>query len=238
MSLMMNGLERDNRQVMRTFSLSLDGNIMTYPSFFDSFLRVLYTCTDLFYVKHDEKTYYNCTNVCSTYSTSELPDHVRISHQDIVCDVDTNIGDCPLQSKTKIMKGSETYFFKFSINKIKSMHFDDASHREYFKYVLNLLNETTPENILFVSHFDINILNNDGANDNHCGSDHTLIELPFYSGVNLGKMFTFNDILNAAYKIKSHKFNHQYEHFCGVDELTYNTASKELTLVASFDHGC
>ena len=72
-----------------------------------------------------------------------------------------------------------------------------------------------------------------GANDDHRGSDHCLLVLPFTSKTQ-AKAPTLREFISRLYLLKSHKFDKWYEMYCGlsVNELEYTC---ELDL--SFDHG-
>jgi hypothetical protein len=91
-----------------------------------------------------------------------------------------------------------------------------------------------PDQIQFVSGSDIIITNNCGINEDHRGSNHTILKLPFVSEVNLGKEFTFYDLLTANSNLKSHKFDNNYEMFC---ETTCTDKQEFIEIELIFDHG-
>jgi len=62
-----------------------------------------------------------------------------------------------------------------------------------------------------------------------------MIKLPFDHHVKLGQTFTFKDLINSMYQIKSHKFDYWYELFCGVNQV--NTSSTTIKININFDHG-
>ncbi len=94
--------------------------------------------------------------------------------------------------------------------------------------------ELEPKLIQFVSNKDIVITNNCGFNEDHRGSNHTILKLPFVSEVNLGKKFTFYDLLTANSNLKSHKFDNNYELFC---ETTCTDKNDLIEIELIFDHG-
>ena len=227
--------ESDSVKFIIEFSLE------NLPSLFSSLLRATYYCTELFYVEHNGKPYYNCSNIWSRHEVSELPEHVRNSHDDCYCDCDCDCEDdddnpCPIKNKTKIQKGSETYFFRFDNNEIERMNIQ-KNHAELIRSIFRCLNSKPASDIIITTNYDITLLNRNGINHDHRGSDHTIIELPVYKSVNLGKIFTLNDFMTAAYKIKSHKFDTYHELFCGISGMLYNPENKDLTIIAFFDHG-
>ncbi len=67
-----------------------------------------------------------------------------------------------------------------------------------------------PDQIKFITEKDIVITNNCGINEDHRGSNHTILKLPFETKVNLGKEFTFYDLLTANSNLKAHKFDYNY----------------------------
>lgn len=66
-------------------------------------------------------------------------------------------------------------------------------------------------------------------------TDHTIIKLPYVSEINLGKEFTLEDLLNANFNIKSHKFENHYELYCCTKCELYKN---KIKINIEFDHGC
>lgn len=218
----------------------IDSDLDNFSTFFDSLIRTVYCCIELFYVEHKGKFYYNCSNMWSTYDVNELPEYVKSSHEDFVCDADEH-DDCPIHScKINIQKGSEKYIFRYNSSELEDFENLDLIERnfvDYIKMIFSLLETMDMHQITFISPYDVTLVNNAGINYDHRGSDHTLIELPFYSKVRLGKTFTLHEFVVAAYKIKSHKFDYHYELFYNIDAIRYDVKSKEIFIETNFDHG-
>ena len=83
---------------------------------------------------------------------------------------------------------------------------------------------------------NISIVNPCGFNDDHRGSDHTRIILDHTDTSHVTNGCTLYDLANACYRLKSHKFDNNYELF---NESTIVTSkhSNEYTITLSFDHG-
>lgn len=96
------------------------------------------------------------------------------------------------------------------------------------------LSNLTPQTNFFSSK-EIIIINPQGPNADHRGSDHLIYKIPMIPKVSLGKTFTFADILQAAYKIKSHHFDSWYELYCRIDNIIED--KNRLAVRLTFDHG-
>lgn len=89
-------------------------------------------------------------------------------------------------------------------------------------------------NITFELDKNILIKNPCGFNHDHRGSDHMLIKLPFVNQIELGKIFTLEDLIVGGFNLRSHKFDNYYE--------LYSTASckvdiDKINVELNFDHG-
>jgi hypothetical protein len=72
-----------------------------------------------------------------------------------------------------------------------------------------------PKDIVFRSPQPVIVRNNCGFNHDKRGSDRARIRLPFHKKVNLKKIFSLYEVLVANTKLKSHKFENDYEMYCG-----------------------
>lgn len=99
---------------------------------------------------------------------------------------------------------------------------------------ISKLNLFQTNEIKFISNKNIKIINRNGFNKDHRGSDHTLLKLPFVSEVDLGKEFTLYDLLVSNSNLKSHKFENWYELYCGTDSIQTNNS---IIVRLNFDHG-
>jgi hypothetical protein len=91
-----------------------------------------------------------------------------------------------------------------------------------------------PKDIVFTSPQPVIIRNRSGFNHDKRGSDRTLIHLPFHKKVNLKKRFTLHDVLKANTKLKSHKFENNYEMYC---DATCEASDESIVVHLEFDHG-
>lgn len=85
----------------------------------------------------------------------------------------------------------------------------------------------------FLQNYKIVLINDSGFNQDHRGSDHTRIELPFYSRCTLYKN-TVREFIQGMYRIKSHKFDHWYELFC---HTTVSKKKDKIIINVTYDHG-
>lgn len=102
--------------------------------------------------------------------------------------------------------------------------------REFIKILTNA------ENLLDlkICHEDVILTNRSGENNDHRGSDHCLLKLPFSPEVHL-KAPTLRQFIDALYLIKSHKFDKWYELFIDSDWDMGET--DKIVVSIKFDHG-
>lgn len=92
----------------------------------------------------------------------------------------------------------------------------------------------------------VKIFNKWGENEDHRGSDHCAIKLPFKSyqqfticddcsNDHKGSTMSFYDLINAFYFARSHKFEDWYEMFTGCQIDT--TKDDQITIWLNLDHG-
>nr|WBF70441.1 hypothetical protein [Megavirus caiporensis] len=122
--------------------------------------------------------------------------------------------------------------------------FNESSHlliQEINTYLL-----IHSEHDLLIKDFTkILLINNTGPDERKSELYHLDQKLHFWPEYMMEDKITFHDLIIAAYKIKSHKFETWFEMFAGVLEVHienhYNPfikAKKQLTIVLKFDHGC
>lgn len=97
-------------------------------------------------------------------------------------------------------------------------------------------NNIETSKVKFISGSDIVIKNKCGFNYDHRGLNHTLIELPFLSKINLGKNFSLKDLIIANSNLKSHKFDYWYELYTGCD-VKKNEKKNSIVIELKYDHG-
>lgn len=82
----------------------------------------------------------------------------------------------------------------------------------------------------------VRLHNMSGYNDDHRGSDHTIIELDFCPNYKL-KTNTMRELIIGMYKIKSHKFDYWYELFIGAKLARSRSNLNDIIIKFNFDHG-
>jgi hypothetical protein len=212
-----------------TLSITLPTNNVDIKDFFSNMIKLVYNSYQITHVNYDQKNYFNCSNSWS----GGKPSDGRYCHDDEECD---GYSDCELERTTISNKNKNNvkYFYIRDINYDCDNDNDNELYQEV-KNIMDYLEENDDDNIVFNSNYEIVLINPYGINDDHRGSDHTPIVLPFHQNVILGKTFTLDDLINACYKIKSHKFDYWYELYCGVDKVY--TKDDNLFISVAFDHG-
>lgn len=191
--------------------------------FFTDLLKLVYQSYQISYVKHNKKNYFNCTNM---WCGGKPKNTIKYCHKDHKCD---GYWDCILKKSNIIVNNDKLkYFFEMG------SEFDGETIHPLVKQILDHL-ESGNNDITLKSNQSIKLINNHGINNDHRGSDHTLIELPFYSNVELGNTFEFDEFVKASFEIKSHKFDFWYELYCGVNKIQMSDNS--IYVHTNFDHG-
>jgi hypothetical protein len=81
--------------------------------------------------------------------------------------------------------------------------------------------------------FSVELINTCGINEDHRGSNHTDIQLDFNPNWVL-RGSTLRDLVEGMYRVKSHKFDYNYELFCG-SQIT--KVKNGIRIEFDFDHG-
>ena len=81
------------------------------------------------------------------------------------------------------------------------------------------------------------LINTSGFNDDHRGSDHCRIQLPFEPTVLLRAPFTLAELLQATFRLKSHKFDFWYELFISASVQARPGKRTSMHVRMKFDHG-
>jgi len=202
------------------------------------------------WIKYKNKNYFNCEN--TWYDAEEILEKMKeknilpahINHE--CCEYD----ECENKfkyNKTNTNISDIEYVFSGSIDledladRVDDKHdnnnknINPESNYKINKIILMISKlKLEPKEIKFISEFNIKIVNKCGFNHDHKGSNHTLLKLPWIDEVNLGKEFTFFDLLSANYNLKSHKFDKWYELYCDVSCEKLN----DLVIISlNFNHG-
>lgn len=119
-----------------------------------------------------------------------------------------------------------TYFTKFDMDRM---------------YIHEIIEELTEDSkITFVK--DIQVYNPIGINPDHRGSNHCQLKLPFVFSIIIPKgTYTIFDLASKLYNLKSHKFENNYELYCGClyedNHPLYKNILYNECYVLQFDHG-
>jgi hypothetical protein len=128
------------------------------------------------------------------------------------------------------------YNLKWSQDSDDSKLYDDCElHSEFYNLIIATLKGKSLQALkLTYGDKSFRFVNPSGVNDDHRGSDHTKIVLDFHTNYLLDVNPTLEQFAEACYRIKSHKFDYNYEMYCGVSTICdFNS----LTMNFSFDHG-
>jgi hypothetical protein len=138
-------------------------------------------------------------------------------------------------------KHSECQFIKYKLEKINSLdslnfdHLKEGLNDATFKKIKKMLRKKIfPINIEENKELKITLVNNDGFNYDHRGADHTIVPLPFYERYTLTKN-TYNSFVHSLFRIKSKKFDNNYELYIGCKIKKIN--KNEIEIHVEFDHG-
>lgn len=175
------------------------------------------------------KYYYNCSTIWRDADIQKMIlNGVVPCHADRACEGDHECYGPDIYGQ--IVVDQFDYVFSGNID-LDYIADDQDDHEENPIHPLLPQLVRDPRDIKFVADADVTLVNNCGINDDHRGSNHTLLYLPFVESVSLGREFTFFDLLTANANLKSHKFDNNYELFC---EAFINEQG-QVELV--FDHG-
>ncbi len=122
--------------------------------------------------------------------------------------------------------------------KYLDQYYEDEDNENYMKFKSNAVTnylkkfDNIDTNKLFFNGI-LKINNTSGFNDDHRGSDHCELKLPFVDNIVLEDP-TLYDFVSALYKLKSHKFDKWYELYtnCKVTEI-----DNGYRIDLEFDHG-
>lgn len=220
--------------------INLDESI-TNEKFWSQLFKLINCSYQIDYIKYKHKKYFNCSNMWNdakiVIKKFKLL-NIKPCHKDYEC---CGYFDCDSKryNKKKVNLDEIEYVFSSQFDFEELFDYYDEKLLENINKIINQMNEMNefnfePKKIIFSSEKNIKIINENGFNDDHRGSDHTLLKLPFVSEVDLGKKFSLYDILVANFNLKSHKFDNWYELYCGTKcTQTYNSIIVSL----DFDHG-
>ncbi len=220
----------------------------TIKILFDCLARYIYKLINIRFVEYKSKLYFQM----STNWHDGLPENITSEETKLLAHEDSSCGgywDYECKFACEPMCKKKSLEFKYIYN------YDECGANEYFDQEEDLHvsviaplkkihefifdSKSTPEiqisRIVFLMKKPLTITNTSGFNFDHRGSDHIPIDLPFEPSIKLEDKFSFKELVDSMYRIKSHKFDYWYELFCGVNKVTSNTQS--IKIYVNFDHG-
>lgn len=105
-----------------------------------------------------------------------------------------------------------------------------------FIYYKIIIDNDMKNLLMFHEKYIVTLINKCGIDYNHRGSDHTDIELDFHEKWVLKDNF-YKTFVDGLYRIKSHKFENNYEMFGGIDNVEIDRENKTIEIYFDFDHG-
>ena len=84
---------------------------------------------------------------------------------------------------------------------------------------------------------DMKLINTSGYNHDSRGSDRSLVQLPFETTVLLRAPFTLAELVQATFRLKSHKFDYWYELFISASVQARPGKRTSMHVRMKFDHG-
>lgn len=146
-------------------------------------------------------------------------------------------GECNSLNVPRDVGAKVTFTFDYSNLKEKSMigtienYFPEFDIPGVYDYLAKL--DEMDDQPFFKG--TIKIRNPCGINEDHRGSDHCEIVLPFRDEVTLTNP-TLNEFINGLYSLKSHKFDKNYEMFINC-RFYKPEEGDDISIVTDFDHG-
>lgn len=231
--------------------------------FWSGFFRAIDRSFKLEYANYNNRKYMCCTT--NWYEQKKVRDRlenagIKICHKDHECDgyFDDECKFKKYQKNNKVILPDEIkYMYGGTFNyegelddeddkkddeddlenkkkENKKKLLEDAHNK--LTHIQNLIkNNSNYDGIIFDCNYDIEITNECGFNDDHRGSDHTIIKLPFVDKVEIGSAFTLKKVLDAYFNLKSHKFDKWYELYCTADAI--KSPNEKIEIQLNFDHG-
>jgi len=205
--------------------------------FWTQLFQIINSCYQVAYITYKGKNYFNCSNTWydAKYALKYMKDNNIVP-----CHEDNND-----EEYTKHVKQSQIeykFMGNFNYEEIIDLLIYEDENEAFDKVDIHPTIENlsinfrslTPEKIIFISTTNIILKNDAGINEDYRGADKTHIALPFSNKIKLNKEFTLKDLLVANTQLKSHKFDNNYEMYCGTEcEITANNVIVNINM----DHG-
>lgn len=172
--------------------------------------------------------YFERENTWQNSDVDERPDH----DPDVSC---SGYNSC--EATNDLIYPKNIKHIEFVIN--HDMDEEDLDTEQFSKSELRIVNKIIgkdPKKILLSGYNKLIISNVSGPNNDHRGSDHCKIVIPYQNKTIDKEPITLYDLMIRYYLIKSHHWDKNYEMFC---RLKYKINKKKMTakIFVEFDHG-
>lgn len=181
--------------------------------------KLSYTLTSLKYVTADGKDYHNRKNMW---------DHGKDGDQECCGYYDCEF-DLPEDPE-----GSIDYTIDYKFDIIDEEDFEELEPEKVAKINAILHGDRKAKLFDLPEGTTISIVNLDGFNYDHRGSNHTAIRLDYHDYYELNNN-NLESLIEALYRIKSHKFDKWYELYTGISRIVRQDDALEISVC--FDHG-
>lgn len=137
------------------------------------------------------------------------------------------------------------YYWNEQFNELKESNTDPDKNFDYCFDLTNeiheYLKENTAKDLIISGVIGLKLVNTSGINTDSRGIREVDWKLSFWEKYKIYKEtdVTLHDLIIAAYKIRSHKFEDWYEMFCELGNIKIKETDngKMITMFAKFDHG-
>jgi hypothetical protein len=234
-------IERINTTNKMTMEINIKN--LNKPQY-TSLIRTLYTATRIDHFVYENKKYRECSN-----QWSDEDDTPREPYDpDQECTAYMNDGEEGEESEDDdicyfkpsvfpVYDGSVIYKINFHIDTLKDYLNDIESPtiKNVFKNIIEFIqsgNKLTDIN--FTGYNSIVLKNICGINPDHRGSTHCNLAVNYEETYQLTKL-NLNQLIVGMYRIKSHKFDYNYEMFISCSKKI--EPNNRLVIEFDFDHG-
>ncbi|AGC02436.1 hypothetical protein H012_gp012 [Acanthamoeba polyphaga moumouvirus] len=208
--------------------------------------------------KKESEIRYNLKSIIK-YIYCQIPlDHDKMKklykYVEVDCDYDYKKDDDydylgPDFMPNKMQDDEYVYKFKHELNEsyFPEPHSGEDINNELIREMHEFLIEKSPKKLILKDIRTIKLIKNKGVNKDRRGVRDLDWKLHFWQEyiISSKRSLKLHDLIIAAYKIKSHKFEKWYEMFCRVsydDFIIFHNSDdkkkwKEITAVLEFDHG-
>lgn len=183
--------------------------------------------THFHHIELNGNPYYETDNMWSTYAIKKRPSY----DENILCKAYLKCDRKPIiypNTHDKIKYILRYYYGQGECD-------SEVDEPQYVEFV-SQISPYKLKNILLIGFNNLTVINKCGENKDHRGSNHCNVFLPMHNNVNMKKYATLYDLAIAYYKLKSHKWDNNYEMFCGVN-TRMRKGSGNAKVFFTFDHG-